>query len=83
LASFERRASVLECGGPPPLSPARHAFKQIKTFARAKAVSPLRSATAVQNLAEFAAGIPKSSQIFIETALAEKLSRQPSNLTNL
>jgi hypothetical protein len=33
--------------------------------ARAKAVSPLRSATALQNLAELAAGILKSGRSFI------------------
>jgi hypothetical protein len=45
-------ATIMDCGGKrsaTPLSSARTAFKETSRVARAKALSPLRSASAVQN----------------------------------
>ena len=54
-AGLRSRGSVLDCGGKrsaTPLSSARQPKKNSTGFVRAKAVSPLRSATAVQDLAD-------------------------------
>jgi len=54
LGIVERRASVLDCGGPPPLC--------VSWFAGEKR----RRAAAIQNLAEFPAQPSKPATVFME-----------------